>query len=152
MWTTDTKRQGTAQPQVSGTYVSPDLELFHIQLRAQARRRALSVKQMPHHRVCTGNAAVPSTTREMMPNTTAKRLQCRRGNHVQPMGSWARKVATAQHCAVHARRGKGAHHVHHIQPRLGVSSPVSTASQRGAGLEHSWLTPQSTPNTPASKG
>lgn len=57
-----------------------------------------SVKQVPHQRGCIGHAAIPSTTQGMMPSITAKTLLCRLGSRVQPVGSQARKVATAQCC------------------------------------------------------
>lgn len=90
------------------------------------------MKQVPHHRGHSGHAAISCTTQGMMPNIAAQRLQRRLGSHVQPVGSQARKVATSgalQRCAIHIRSGTGPHRVPHVQPRLGISRPASTASQ-----------------------
>ena len=59
-----------------------------------------SVKPMPHQRSCTGHAVLPSTTQRMMLDITTKRLQCRLGSLVLPVGSQAGKGNTAQCCRV----------------------------------------------------
>lgn len=95
-------------------------------------RREPSVKQVPHqkglHWACsdTQHHTGEDAQHHSQEATVQAEQPCAAHGVTGKEGGHS---TVLQRCAVHTRSGTGPHHMPHIQPRLGIRRPASTASQ-----------------------